>query len=187
MNIQIPASALDELELLNTSEWKVSGEELVDWINQIVDRFLPSEGPDSGRVSQTLSLRSLRHYQTLGCIDSPKRDGREVRYGYRQFLQALLIRKMLWQRVPADTFVPLLAGKSEAEYKSLLLEDIQVQLAPVTPQSESSAAQSIPVKWHRHSLTQGLEVHICPELFRPTKADISKLVQAFERTLRALC
>jgi hypothetical protein len=134
MLIQIPTTALKKLQQLEDEDWSVSAQELVDWVNRTAEQFLPSESEGrSLRVSDSLRLRSMRHYQTLGCIDAPAREGREARYGFRHYLQALLVRKMLWQRVPSEKMARIRSPRTISEYKNLLLQGIELVVKPTTP------------------------------------------------------
>ncbi|HEY1048201.1 MAG TPA: MerR family transcriptional regulator [Prosthecobacter sp.] len=184
MKIRIPPSALDELELVDSSEWSVSADELVEWVNQTAERFLPDAGNENGRVKQAFTLRSIRHYQTLGCIDAPEREGREARYGFRHYLQALLVRKLLWERLPAERIVTLLAGKTEEEYKQLLLDGIEILAVPVDRSATVQTTNNLPQSWQRLVLADGLEVHFCPALLQLEKSGIPGLLSAFEKALR---
>lgn len=184
MKIRIPRSALDELELVDSPEWSVSAEELVEWVNQTAERFLPDSENENGRVKQAFSLRSIRHYQTLGCIDAPQREGREARYGFRHYLQALLVRKLLWERLPAERIVTLLSGKTVEQYKQLLLEGIEILAVPADRSSATVAVAGEPQNWLRLPLTDGLEVHLCPAFFRLKKSDVPGLLSAFEKLVR---
>ncbi len=183
MKVTIPALALEELEMIDSPQWSVSADELVDWVNQIVERFLPHPEPESGRVSLALSVRSLRHYQTLGCIDAPVREGREARYKFRHYLQALLVRKLLWERVPADTIGSLLAGKTTDQYKKLLLDGIEIQ-AVSADRTLPEVLSGVPQSWLRIPLIKGVEVHLSPNHFSFKEADMPHLLQAFEKALR---
>ncbi|MFM2221183.1 MAG: hypothetical protein RLZZ553_931, partial [Verrucomicrobiota bacterium] len=91
--------ALKELDQLETMHLEFSMENLVEWVNNAVRRFYPqaNEGGDK-RVSDSFTVRTLRYYQTLGCLDTPDKDGRRAIYGYRHYLQALIIRKLLYLR-----------------------------------------------------------------------------------------
>ena len=101
--IQLPDSVIRELEEVEALEFSVGLDELIGWVNGVVAHYAPeAEQGGSGRVSPAFTARSFRHYQTLGCIDPPHKDGRMARYEFRHYLQALLIRKLLWDRVPAE-------------------------------------------------------------------------------------
>lgn len=184
MLIQIPQATLKELQKLEDSEWSVSAQELVDWVNHTAERFLPPDSDDkSGRVSQNLSLRAMRYYQTLGCIDAPVRVGREVRYGYRHYLQALLVRKMLWQRVPAAKMASLLPGRTTTDYKNLLLEDIQLVVQPASTKSPSPS-QEEPETWKRIFVSEGVELHLRVEGAPIDANSIPALLEKLEAALR---
>jgi DNA-binding transcriptional MerR regulator len=184
MIIQIPPSALKELQQLENKDWSVSAQELVDWVNHIAVRFLPANTPDkSGRVSENLSLRAMRYYQTLGCIDAPVREGREAHYGFRHYLQALLVRKMLWQRVPASTMAELLPGRTTDEYKNLLLEDIQLIAKPGSTQSPRSSIEASET-WRRLRVCDGIELHLGEKIARIDGKSIPAILEKIEAALR---
>jgi hypothetical protein len=87
-------------------------------------QFLPGEAGRDSRVWRVFSPRSFRHYQTLGCIDVPERVGKRAVYGYRHFVQALLVRKLLWEHLPAERLATLMAGCSTEEGRKLLGQTI---------------------------------------------------------------
>lgn len=184
MTIQIPPSALKELQQLENKDWSVSAQELVDWVNHIAARFLPANTPDkSGRVSENLSLRTMRYYQTLGCIDAPVREGREAHYGFRHYLQALLVRKMLWQRVPASTMAERLPGRTTGEYKNLLLEDIQLMAKPGSTQTQPSSVEESET-WRRLRICEGVELHLREQIAGIDGRSIPALLKKLETALR---
>ena len=184
MIIKIPSSALKELKQLEDENWSVSAQELVDWVNHTAERFLPSESEGrSLRVSDSLRLRSMRHYQTLGCIDAPVREGREARYGFRHYLQALLVRKMLWQRVPSEKMARILSSRTISEYKNLLLQGIELVVKPTTPQS-SHAFVGGTETWKRLRISEGVELHLHQETGRLAPKSIPVLLEKIEAALR---
>jgi hypothetical protein len=184
MLIQIPPAALKELQQLEDENWSVSAQDLVNWVNHTAERFLPSEAEGkSQRVSDSLSLRSMRHYQTLGCIDSPVREGREARYGFRHYLQALLVRKMLWQRVPSEKMAQLLPSRTISEYKSLLLQGIELVVKPTTGES-SPAFVGGSETWKRLHISEGVELHLHEGVGRLATKSIPVLLEKIEAALR---
>ena len=184
--IIIPASALLELDQVEASDCSVSAQELVDWVNHIVERFLPDDGEaTSGRVSQELGLRSMRNYQTMGCIDAPFKKGREARYGFRHYLQALLVRKLIWERVPSEQIVTMLQGRSTAEYKELLLNGIEIVAQPGKFISNPNTVFiKSPQAWLRIPLASGIEVHLNMEISSLKNSDLPALERAFEGIIR---
>lgn len=184
MIIRIPPAALKELQQLEYEDWSVSAQDLVDWVNHTAERFLPQNAEDkSQRVSDSLSLRSMRHYQTLGCIDSPVREGREARYGFRHYLQALLVRKMLWQRVPSEKMAQMLPSRTISEYKNLLLQGIELVVKPTISES-SPAFGSGPETWRRLRVSEGVELHLHEEAGRLGAKSIPLLLEKIEAALR---
>ena len=184
MIIRIPPTALKELQQLEDEDWSVSAQDLVDWVNHTAERFLPQNAEDkSQRVSDSLSLRSMRHYQTLGCIDSPGREGREARYGFRHYLQALLVRKMLWQRVPSEKMAQMLPSRTISEYKNLLLQGIELVVKPTISES-SPAFGSGSETWKRLRVSEGVELHLHEEAGRLGAKSIPLLLEKIEAALR---
>ena len=157
--IRIPREALEEFEEVEKEDWAegISISALVDWINMVENRFRPDD-LDS-RSGKGFSERSLRHYQTLGCIDAPRRVGKQARYGFRQYLQALLIRKLIWERVSSDQIAALMKEKSNEEYKTMLFDGVEIIAQASTP-----GVAPFPVgssgTWKRHIVGNGIEVHL---------------------------
>jgi DNA-binding transcriptional MerR regulator len=184
--ITLPVSALHELQDLEAIEWSLPAHDIVSWVNEAVARYLPQdESAASGRVSQEFTLRTLRYYQTLGCIDAPQREGRAVHYGFRQYLQALLVRKLLWERMPAERIAQLLKSRSTSEYKEMLLDGIEI-IARASGHQErdnKKSAQSAET-WVRVSLASGLEIHLCPEVSEIKSSEMKSLLSGFEKAVR---
>jgi hypothetical protein len=184
MTIQIPPTALKELQQLEDEEWSVSAQDLVDWVNHTAERFLPSHTQGkSQRVSERLSLRTMRHYQTLGCIDAPVREGREARYGFRHYLQALLVRKMLWQRVPSEQMAEILPSRTISEYKNLLLQGIELVVKSTSVKTASVFVGGTE-KWKRLRITEGVELHLQEENGHLAPKSIPVLLEKIEAALR---
>ena len=160
--ISLPEAAIAQFDSVENSDWSegVGLEELVEWINWVADRFRPEEIGDSTRSSQEFTARSFRHYQTLGCIDKPERVGRKGVYRFRQYLQALLIRKLLWERVPSAQIVALMDGRSNEELKQLLFEGIEIVPGQAQALSSSPAGSTGSESWTRLSLAPGMELHL---------------------------
>lgn len=125
--ITIPILAVEELDEVENMDIQFSMSELVEWVNSAVDRFFPeaNEGGDK-RVSNSFTVRTLRHYQTLECLDAPEKDGRRAIYGFRHYLQALLIRKLLYLRYSPDQIRETLNAKTNKRYKEMLFSDINI-------------------------------------------------------------
>lgn len=108
----------------------VSLEELLARVNRVAAKLLPAEEGGDSRVSPKFLPRTFRHYVTLGCIDAGRRDGRRVVYGYLHFLQALLLRRLLSERVPARRMPEILVGSSEEETERMLLGGVEIVARP---------------------------------------------------------
>ena len=129
--IQIPAQALEELQMVQGMDFSLSGvEELVDWVNAAARRFLPVTDDADGRVKGGFTVRTLRHYQTLRCLDAPEKEGRVALYRYRHYLQALLIRKLLFEGFSAQQSGEMRANLTDEGLLNLLLKNVQVGEVP---------------------------------------------------------
>lgn len=178
--IQIPESAVAELEVVEGMDWGdgVTLAALIDWINQVVEMYRPKD--TDARSSQNFTTRSFRHYQTLGCIDSPRRVGKRAMYGFRHYLQALLVRKLLWERVSSDQISHLLKGRSTDEYKTLLFQGIVM-----VPRREETNSDTVPRTWRRTTLVEGVELHVSVDSPQPfEEGEIQQILSAVERALR---
>lgn len=161
--IRIPESALLELEGVENWDWSdgIGLEDLLVWINEVAARFRPPEIDESTRASQEFSTRTFRHYQTLGCIDPPQRAGRKASYAFRHYLQGLLLRKLLWERVPSTQMVAVMRGRTVAEYKNLLLEGIEVVPSLSREANEAgNSAEGSPTQWLRQEVGKGIELNL---------------------------
>ncbi len=184
--IRIPAAAIRELEQVEQMDWSdgVSLTDLLEWINSVVARFRPDEIGADSRASQEFSPRTFRHYQTLGCIDAPERVGKQVVYRFRHYLQGLLSRKLLWERVPSEKIATLMAGRTTADYKSLLFEGIQIVARPSDSPNALAAAPQAAEAWKRIVVVPGVELHLRSDLPKPRPAELKQWLALLETALR---
>jgi DNA-binding transcriptional MerR regulator len=178
--------ALKELDQLETMHLEFSMENLVEWVNNAVRRFYPqaNEGGDK-RVSDSFTVRTLRYYQTLGCLDTPDKDGRRAIYGYRHYLQALIIRKLLYLRYAPESIHDALQGKSNREYKEMLFAELPTsrthssghQLATMGERTAAPCAQH--EVWTHIHLAPGIELRLkgqTGDLSKSARMKILKLI-----------
>jgi len=186
MIIRIPPTALKELQQLEDENWSVSAQDLVNWVNHTAERFLPSEAEGkSQRVSDSLSLRSMRHYQTLGCIDVPEKCGRMASYGYRHFVQALLVRRLLSERVPSEQILTL-ARRDTKELESMLRDGVEIAARPGDEDADTESfvsASEVMEVWNRMRLAPGLELHIHSKFPEVDKEEFERISALLERIL----
>ena len=134
------------------------------------------------RVSREFAPRSFRRYQTLDCIDVPERVGKRAMYGYRHFVQALLVRRLLWERVPADRIATLMAGRSTEEAKRMLFEGIEMVARQGGGElAEESGEVEI---WKHVRVAPGVELHLRDDLPKLKPAEVKKLLVRLEVALR---
>ena len=162
----------------------VSLEELIDRVNTLSDQLLPEEDSQDSRVSRYFTPRSFRHYQTLGCIDAPERSGKRAVYGVRHFVQALLVRKLLWARVPAERMTGLIAGRSTEETKGMLFGGIEMVARRADGDERSESGPGVPESWKRVVVVPGIELHLRDELPKPKAGELKELLAAVETAVR---
>jgi hypothetical protein len=136
-------------------------------------------------VKRTFTERSFRHYTTLGCIDPPEKEGRCSVYRFRHFVQALLVRKLLWERVPSEQIATVISGRGTEETERMFLGGIEV----VARESEGrdvqeSTASGKVETWRRVQLKPGVELHLHSDLPTLSEAELKELLARLETALR---
>ena len=149
--------------------------ELLDWIDGVAARFRPDDIGADSRVGEQFTPRTFRHYQTLGCIDAPDRVGKQAVYRFRQYVQALLLRKLIWERLPSEQIATLMRDRTTADLKRLLFQGIEVVPRQSAP-SETRAAGA--ETWKRVSVMPGVELHIRADLAEAASARNERLAGA---------
>ena len=184
--IRIPESAIREFKQVEQMDWSdgVSLAELLEWVNEVAARFRPAEIGADSRASQEFSPRTFRHYQTLGCIDAPERAGKQAVYRFRHYVQALLLRKLIWERVPSEKIATLMAGRSTAETQQLLFEGIEIVARQASKAGGSASAPATGETWKRIGVVPGVELHLRGDLPKPKPAELKQLIALLETALR---
>jgi len=185
IRIQVPEEAIKELGEVEQWDWEggISLDDLTEWLNQVAARFRPEAISPNSRAGAGFTSRSFRHYQTLGCIDVPEKKGKQAVYFFRHFLQGLLVRKLLWERIPSERIASLMRGRSNAEYRRMLLEGVELIAAGGGTESGSAAGVGEPQIWKRITLSPGIEVHVGENLPRLSKREREELVERFRAVL----
>ncbi|MEB3289733.1 MAG: MerR family transcriptional regulator [Leptolyngbya sp.] len=176
------------------TQWAL--DDFVEVANQLLPQFLPDGGAE-GRIQDTVNARLVRHYSTSGLLDKPLKQGREARYCYRHLLQLLLLRRLLAQGYGSGAVGQLLAHKTTSELEVLLQGGTQLTVeaanpalaflaqvrarsaAPCDPKNPPGLGHSLPAApppalspppshWVRHSLLEGLELHVRHDFRYPT-------------------
>jgi hypothetical protein len=184
---QLPAKALREFDKAAKSDWEdgIPLTELLHRVNRVAVQFLPEEDGRGSRVKRLFTERSFRHYQTLRCIDPPEKVGHRASYQYRHMVQALLVRKLLWERVPSEQIATLMAGRSTEETGRMFLGGIEmVARSEGSDGVEPSATLQPAETWRRVRVAPGVELHLREDMAKPKPAEMKKLVEHLERALR---
>lgn len=181
-------SGLREFEKIAARGWDdgLSLDQLLSRVNQAASKLLPGlPTTTDSRINPTLVPRTFRHYVTLGCIEPGRREGRRAVYGYRHFLQALLVRRLLWERVPADRIAALVARRSIKETEGMFLYGVEYVARSEDGDLEQPGAATGPVeKWNRVRVMPGVELHLNTDLPRLKPADLRRLLELLEKALR---
>ena len=182
--IRIPAAALEEFKQVESMDWSdgVRLKDLVDWVNMVAERFRPAAIGEGTRASAEFTERTFRHYQTLGCIDAPERDGKQVVYRFRQYVQALLLRRLLWENLPSAAIATVMAGRTTWELKNLLLEGIEI-LPRSSGRSTGRPVEAGSETWRRIAIAPGVELHLRDGLKRPDEKRLRQWIKRLEHIL----
>lgn len=189
-SLPLPPAALREFTKASQADWQggVPLPKLLTRVNRVAARLMGSDDQAKaieGRVSRTFTERSFRHYQTLGCIDAPEKHRRLASYGFRHFLQALLVRKLLWQRLSSEQIAALLVGRTADDLERMLVGGVELvaQTGPDEGQADTSRLGSLEA-WSRVRVAPGVELHLNSELPRLRPGDLKQLVEQMELVLR---
>jgi DNA-binding transcriptional MerR regulator len=85
--------------------------------------------PASGQTAESLSVRNIRYYRTLGLLDGPLVGGG---YGRRHFLQLASIRVLQSGGLPLKRIQELLYGRDDDGLEELL-ERAESEATPAAP------------------------------------------------------
>lgn len=146
------------------------------------------DGDAASRVKPTFTERSLRHYQTLGCIDAPNKHGRLASYGYRHFVQALVIRRLLSDRMPSEQIASLLAGRSTGELERMFRAGVEIMARPggdSTGENLPGSGADLMEVWNRVRLAPGLELHVSSNYPGFEPKDHRRLIARLKEILRS--
>jgi len=190
----LPPAALREFKKAAKADWQggVTLAELLSRINRVAALLVDDDvdvkkTSGAGRVRRTFTERSFRHYQTLGCISVPEKQGRAASYGFRHFLQALLVRKLLWERLPAEQIATTLGDRGTEELERMLLGGVEMVARAGGGGDEAGSSGSAPgpvERWSRVRVVPGLELHISADLPRFKPAELRRLMELMEQVVR---
>jgi hypothetical protein len=185
-------AALGEFTKVSRADWQgdVPLVELLARINRVAVLLVGGDDhkqSTTGRVKRIFTERSFRHYQTLGCIEVPDKTGRLAHYGLRHFLQALLVRKLLWERVSAEQISRMLIGRDTDELERMLLGGVELvaragrggdEVEPPGPDT------SVAELWNRVRVAPGLELHMSTERSCYEPEEFRRVIEKLKKLLR---
>ena len=180
----IPPEFLRQLKKTEALDWAegMPATELIDRINRMAAWFRPEEIGNESRAGDKFTLRAFRHYQTLGCIDAPQRAGQRVVYRFRQLLQGLLIRRLLWERVPSDRIAWLMSQNDNASLKRMLLDESGPPPRNKLPDTPHPSPQPAEV-WRRTTVGPGIELHLHQHREKPDRKRIEHYLDVIRQIL----
>jgi len=189
-------AGLREFEKVSSKGWDegVPLDHLLARVNQVAAKLLPVGDISDSRISQTLVPRTFRHYQTRGCIDVPEKHGRNASYGYRHFLQALLIRRLLADGVPARRMQELVSGSDDG-LKRMILGGVEMIMRPGGgveakerpnryQETLRACAENSVSGWLRVALGEGIEIHLSDKRPKLNAAQRRKMLTRIEEVVR---
>ena len=191
-NNALPPDALREFTKATEVDWQggVPLAELLARVNRVAVLMVGDDDhakPATGRVRPIFTERSFRHYQTLGCIDVPEKHGRMAVYGFRHFVQALLVRRLLWERISSERIVALMAGRGTDELQRMLLGGVEIVARAGVggdEEGQSEPAESLTELWNRVRVVPGVELHINADLPRFKPTEFKRVMERLKEILR---
>jgi len=177
------------MEVVKTNDPAMPLPRFVERVNQISARYVPAGQPDDSRVTTEFNPRSVRHYQAKGIIDSPSKEGKEARYGYRHILQAVLVRIMLADGFRAPGIAKILADRTLEEYEEMLSmpPGAARKMAMKKRAGKKGAAKKAAgqggcgsgvSRYVRVSVAPGIEIHIDAKMAPPADREEAEKVHA---------
>lgn len=185
-------TALGEFTRVSRADWQggVPLVELLARINRVAVLLVGGDDHEQsapGRVKRIFTERSFRHYQTLGCIEVPDKLGRLAHYGLRHFLQALLVRKLLWERVSAEQISKMLIGRDTDELERMLLGGVEIVARAGGGGAEveqSGSDTTLAELWNRVRVAPGLELHMSTARPRYKPEEYRRVIEKLKKLLR---
>ncbi|HET8985698.1 MAG TPA: MerR family transcriptional regulator [Trueperaceae bacterium] len=113
--------------------------QFVDAVNALLPSYLPKDA--TGRTTDEVNARLVRHYATQGLIEEARREGREARYLYDHLIQLLVVRKLLAEGFSTTATKQAMTGRSAEELTRLLEGEVRVELVP-EPATPGTAARA---------------------------------------------
>lgn len=205
-------ASLRELKAAGT-RWGL--DEFVGVVNGLIERYLPASRSFNVKLRDAFNPRLVRYYATFGLISPPEREGKQARYHYGHLLQALVIRRLLFEGYTAPALLKMLAGKTESDYEAVLAggvataaavvpreeldghidaagpsEDVRLVRGLATDPPPIPVAPAVPradaLLWRRVEVAPGLELHVRADFPAPdTRARRESLLLAVLAGLRS--
>jgi DNA-binding transcriptional MerR regulator len=145
-------------------------------VTRLLQKHRLLDRQQDGRVSSAPDARTVRYYQQLGLVDSPRIVDREARYGWRQVLQLLAVKALQQMGLPLAQIQKRLIARTDAELEQVLralAEDRNVR--PKPPQT---------VAWREVVLEPGVRLMVEDGWSAPK--DTEALARRIAATLAAL-
>jgi len=127
----------------------------------------------------------------------PEKEGRRASYGYRHFLQALLVRRLLAERVAATRMPGLTGGSSTPELERMFLNGVEMVTRPgdggkagARPNRHqevlNARAENTVSGWLRVALGEGIEIHLSDNRPKMKPEQRRQMLKRIEELVREL-
>lgn len=134
--------------------------------------------------------------RSWGCLSVPEKHGRNALYGRRHFLQALLVRRLLADGVPARKMPELVSGSGD-ELKRMILSGVEMVMRPggggeaaARPnqyqETLRACAENSVSGWLRVALGEGIELHVCDKRPKMTPEQRRQMLKRIEELVRQM-
>ena len=82
------------------------------------------------------------------------------------------VRKLLWERVPSESIVEMMAGRSTEETKGMLFGGIEMVARRADGAEGSASVSEVPESWKRVVVKPGIELHLREDLPKPKAGEL---------------
>jgi len=132
-----------------------------------------------------LRLRPKR-FRSLGVFRYQKADrGRRSVYRFRHFVQGLLVRKLLWERIPSEQITVVMSGRGTEETERMFLGGTEMVFrAGENRNAQEPSASGKVEAWRRVQVIPGVELHVRNDLPKLCVAELKELLARIETALR---
>lgn len=182
-------NAWSEFEKAKSKDWSqgLSLEDLLSRINRVVKKMTSSQERQDSRMNSEILERTFRYYMTKGCVDPSHRVGRKSTYGFRHFLQTLVVRRLLAEGVPFRQIASRMSGRDNEALEQMLTAEEQLEARTSASAYHDllrdSAEREPTGRWSRIQILSGLELHINDSIPAMNPKELRKIAGLLRKAL----